>query len=166
MREIKVTPAFLEHRSEKAAQYNRRGRDERKFLMDLDAELFEWYMINVTEEWEDDPDDWMVDAIVPDPDGYKRIDVKFITKWYNISCTKMHNIIQQRRVLDGYYFMEWIERPDRPLQDGDTVSVRMVGYLTHDELLDNIKVSRGQWGGFYCDVRGLVQNFDYDVSEL
>lgn len=163
--EIEVTDEFIAHRSEKAALYNRRGRKEEQFLMDLDAEILEWYMIKMG-EWEDDPDDWMVDAIVPDPDGWKRIDVKFISKWYNISCTKMHNILQQRRVLDGYLFAEWVQRPDRPLRAGDTVTVNAIGYIDYEDLVDGIKVSRGKWGGFYADPRSMVQSFDYDVSEL
>lgn len=164
--DIAVTQEFIDHRTEKSKLYNKRGRGERDFLMDLDCEILEWYMINVTEEWMEDPDDWMVDAIVPDPDGYKRIDVKFISKWYNISCTKMHNIIQQRRVIDSYLFMEWVERPDRPLAVGDNVAVNPIGYIGYEDLLDGIKVSRGKWGGFYADPRKMVQSFDYDVSEL
>ena len=160
--QIEVTDEFIAHRSEKAALYNKRGRPQDKFLMDLDAEIFEWYMIN-TEQWMDD-DDWMVDAIIPDPDGYKCIDVKFIAKWYNISDTKMHNIIQQRKILDGYLFMEWMDRPDRPLRAGDKVSIREIGYIKYEELLDLIKVSRGQWGGFYADVRKALMVFDSDID--
>ena len=164
--EITVSEQFIAHRGEKYNQYNRRGRDETKFLMDLDAELLEFHMINELEEWEDEPDDWMVDAIVPDPDGWKRIDVKFISKWYNISCTKMHNILQQRKVLDGYIFCEWVSRPDRPLEAGDKVEINCIGYIPYEDLVDDIKVSRGKWGGFYSDPRKMVQSFDYDVSEL
>ena len=161
--QIEVTQDFLDHRAEKASLYNRRGRNENKFLMDLDAELLEWYMINIG-EWEDEPDNWMVDAIVPDPDGYKRIDVKFVSKWYNISDTKMHNILQQRKVLDGYIFCEWVSRPDRPFEAGDKVEIHSLGYIPYEDLVDLIKVSRGKWGGFYADVRKALVVHDVDIE--
>ena len=157
--EIEVTEEFIQHRAEKAAMYNKRGRPQDKFLMDLDAEIFEWYMIT-HENWEEH-DDWRVDAIQPCGD---KIDVKFISKWYNINETKMHNIIQQRKILDGFVFMEWMDRPDRPLRAGDKVSVRKIGYIEYEELLDLIKVSRGQWGGFYADVRKALMVFDSDID--
>ena len=153
---IEVTQEFIDYRNEKQAMYNQRGRTDRKFQMDLDCELFEWYMINVTEDWEDEPDDWMGDAIIPSPDGYKTVDVKFIAGYYNIDRGKMLNIIQQRHVLDGYQFMEWVSKPRRPLVVGDTVTCRGVGYLTHEELLDNLRRSYKEAYGFYADVRKYI----------
>lgn len=116
--------------------------------MDLDAELYEHHMIT-TGQWED-YDDWKVDAVVP---GVGNVDVKFISKWYNISNVKMLNILQQRFILDAYVFMEWVGRPQRPLEAGDEVDIRYVKTLLYDDLCDRIKVSRGKWGGFYADVR-------------
>ena len=148
---ITVTDEFIAHRTAKAGIYNGRGRSEEQFLMDLDCEIYEWHMIN-SNIWLDS-NDWKIDAVVPDPDGYKAVDVKFISKWYNISCTKMHNILQQRRILDGYLFCEWTSRPNRPLQAGDEVEFKEIGYIEYEDLVDEIKVSRGKWGGFYADVR-------------
>ena len=103
--EYEVTQDFIDHRTEKAALYNKRGRSEERFLMDLDAEIHEYYMIK-SGEWEDEPDDWRIDALVYGPDGTITFDVKFISKWYNISCTKMLNHLQQEGVVDEYAFYE------------------------------------------------------------
>ena len=116
--------------------------------MDLDAEIYEHHRIT-TGDWED-YDDWKVDAVVP---GIGAVDVKFVSKWYNISNVKMLNILQQRFVLDAYVFMEWLGRPQRPLEAGDEVEIGYVKTLLYDDLCDRIKVSRGKWGGFYADVR-------------
>ena len=43
---IKVTQKFIDHRTDKAAIYNQRGRSDRQFLMDLDAEIYEWDKLN------------------------------------------------------------------------------------------------------------------------
>lgn len=145
---LTVTEEFINLRTDKRNLYNRRGRTEEAFLMDLDAELYEHHMIT-TGQWED-YDDWKVDAVVP---GVGNVDVKFISKWYNISNVKMLNILQQRFILDAYVFMEWVGRPQRPLEAGDEVDIRYVKTLLYDDLCDRIKVSRGKWGGFYADVR-------------
>ena len=172
--QIKVTSDFLNHRAEKEAMYNKRGRDHNRFLMDLDCEIYEWYKID-NGEWQPHKD-WRVDAQVYDPtneytrrnlyDSYDdksksftawcNVDVKFIKKWYNISNTKMLNFVKQHNIVDLYIFMEWVEEYDRPLQEGDTVEVRPVGQLSYTDLANLIQVSRGKWGGFYADVRSAV----------
>ena len=134
--------------------YNRRGRSEEQFLKDLDAEILEHHMISEG-EWNDE-DDWRVDAYVETADGIYRFDVKFISKWYNISCTKMLNHLQQEGIVDGYAFYEWVNRPNRPLSVGDRVDIRSIGTINYDELRSLIKVSRGKWGGFYADVRSYL----------
>ena len=107
---FEVTQEFLDHRTEKQGIYNQRGRTDRKFLMDLDAEIYEWNMIN-EEIWDDDPD-WRIDAHIPHPDGAISVDVKFISKYYNLSRhVKICNILQQRDILHGYLFMEWVKKP-------------------------------------------------------
>ena len=149
-----VTQDFIDYREEKAKLYNPRGRKREQLLMDIDCEFYEWKMI--TEEmWEDEPDDWRIDAYMVGPDGWLALDVKFIDRWYNISPVKMCNILQQRNILHGYLFMEWISRPDRPLQDGDEVAIGQVGYVDWEELVDAIKPSR--YNGHYADIRKLVQ---------
>ena len=147
-----IPQEFLDHRQEKFDLYNRRGRDDRQFLMDLDAEFYEWKMINEG-MWEAH-DDWKIDGVMLHL-GTK-IDVKFIKGYYNISPTKMCNILQQRRVLDGYLFMEWVDRPNRPVKLGDTVSIRQLGFIDYDELVDAIKPSF-KTGGHYVDVRRLLE---------
>ena len=139
---------FIDYRTDKAQLYKRRGRTETQFLMDLDCELHEYIMIR--EGVWDESDDWRVDAITP-----YRVDVKFIQKYYNISPIKMCNILAQRGVLDGYLFMEWIERPNRPLEAGDEVVFRQITYMDYEELLDEIKPSR--FNGHYADIRGFVR---------
>ena len=154
---IEVTQDFINHRTEKSKIYNPRGRTERKFLMDLDAEIYEHDMIQA-EMWEPD-DDWRIDGHITTPDGWLATDVKFISKYYNLTPVKVCNILQQRNILHGYLFMEWVKKPNRPLQVGDTVETRQLGYIRWEDLADNIKVSQGynKWGtSHYVDVRRLI----------
>lgn len=159
--QIEVTAEFIKYRTEKQKLYNRRGRDENKFVMDLDCELYEWYMIDMG-EWKAH-DDWRIDAVlvnahsaIPGEDTEANIDVKFIKKWYNLSNTKMLNFVKQHDVIHGYLFMEWVEEPTGPLLEGDIVSVRQIRYLPYSDLANLIQISRGKWGGFYADVRGTI----------
>ena len=43
---ITVPEGFIKHREEKSQQYNQRGRTDRKFFMDLDAEILEWHLLD------------------------------------------------------------------------------------------------------------------------
>ena len=149
--EITITEDFIAHRTDKSKLYNRRNRSENKFLMDLDAEILEFTKIKQGQWLEHD--DWRVDGI---NEKGLHIDVKFISKWYNLSNVKMLNILQQRDILDGFEFYEWSIRPNRPMREGDKIEVTHLGYVDYDSLADNIKVSRGKWGGFYADPRGLL----------
>ena len=155
---IKVTQDFIDHRESKRELYNQRGRTDRKFLMDLDAEIYEYMMIKEG-MWDDDPD-WRVDAHIPNPDGAISVDVKFISKYYNLTPTKVCNILQQRDVLHGFMFMEWVQKPSRPLQVGDDVVVRQLGYMSIEDLMDNIKPSTNykDWGtSHYVNVHKILQ---------
>ena len=156
---IEVTEEFLEHRAAKAALYNQRGRTDRQFLMDLDAEIYEWHMIR-SGKWRDF-DDWKVDALMPRDDDWLAIDVKFISKYYNLTPTKVCNLLQQRGILDGYLFMEWVSKPRRPLKAGDTVTVRQLGFIHWDDLADAVKPSTNykDWGtSHYVDVHRLLRD--------
>lgn len=148
---IIVKQEFIDYRSEKQAQYNQRGRSDRIFLMNLDAELYEWDKLNY-DEWRSH-DSWMVDAI---DEWDQKIDVKFIRKYWNVSREKTLNLIKQRNILDGFLFMEWLERPNRPLVAGDEVTVRRVGYVPYGDVADNLRKSFKEPDGFYVDVRKLI----------
>ena len=148
---IKVTPEFISHRTDKSQEYNQRGRSDRKFLMDLDAELYEHHQLS-TYEWVSHPS-WMVDGI--DKRG-RKLDVKFIRKYWNVSREKTLNLIKQRNILDGYLFMEWVSKPARPLEVGDEVEVRQIGYVPYDLIADNLRKSFKEPDGFYVDVHKIV----------
>lgn len=120
--------------------------------MDLDAELYEWEMLR-TYEWVSHPS-WMVDGI--DKQGI-RLDVKFIRKYWNVSREKTLNLIKQRKVLEGYLFMEWVDKPNRPLVAGDAVTVRQIGFLQYDTVADNLRKSFKEPDGFYVDVHTLIR---------
>lgn len=149
--EIKVLKEFIDYRSEKAEQYNQRGRTDRRFLMDLDAEIYEWDKLHYN-EWQPH-DSWMVDGY---DEWERKTDVKFIRKYWNVSREKTLNLIKQRTILDGYTFMEWSVRPARPLEAGDRISVRLLGYLDYDTVADNLRKSFKEPDGFYVDVRRLL----------
>ena len=153
--DLTVTVEFLDHRAEKFEQYNQRGRSDKKFLMDLDAELLEFEMLR-SKVWKPH-DSWKVDAIDLQD---RKIDVKFIPEYYNMNAQKMVNLIQQRDILDGYKFYEWTTRRDRPFAGGDRVTVRSVGYLPYAKVADNVRVSfRNKIpGSFYVNVRKLLES--------
>ena len=149
---IVVLQDFIDYRTEKQQQYNPRGRSERKFLMDIDCELLEWTHID-NNKWFPHPD-WKVDAITPEG---KQIDVKFIQKYWNLSGSKITNIIQQRNYIHEYHFYEWVDRPSRPLERGDHVKVRQVGILSFGTVADNIRPSFKAQGQYYLDARKLLR---------
>ena len=148
---ITVPEEFIWHRAEKMKLYNQRGRTDRKFAMDIDCEIIEWYMIK-HELWWDHPD-WKVDAITPEG---QQLDVKVIQKYWNLSGSKITNIIQQRRHIHEYHFYEWVYRPGRPFETNDEVQVRLVGILPFDVVADNIRPSFKAQGQYYLDVRELL----------
>ena len=149
---LKVKPDFIEYRTEKSKQYNQRGRTNRKFLMDLDAELYEWDKLSYG-EWQAHPS-WMVDAI---DEWGRNVDVKFIRKYWNVSREKNLNLIKQRNDVDGYWFMEWISKPSRPLLPGDEVEVNWIGYLGYDVVADYLRKSFKEPDGFYVDVHKILR---------
>ncbi len=148
---LTVPEDFITYRAEKAKQYNQRGRTERKFLMDIDCELYEFLMIK--EGIWDPHESWMVDAVTPTG---THIDVKFIQKYWNLSGSKITNILQQRRIIDEYQFMEWKDRPKRPFEAGDEVECDIVGELSYDQVADNIRPSFKAQGQYYLDARRLL----------
>ena len=148
-----ITEDFINYVTDKAEIYNPRGRSADKVRMDIECEHHEYTMIK--EGLWTPSDDWRIDGFSPWP-----VDVKFLSKWYNLTPTKICNIFQQRNVLDGYLFMEWVKRPRRPLKEGDEITYRQVGYLSYDELVDNIRPSTNykDWGtSHYVNVRGLLK---------
>ena len=158
--EIVVTQDFISHRDYKATLYNQRGRSDRKFYMDLDAEILEHHMI--TEGKWDDHEDWKVDAVTT----RGNIDVKFIgANSYTCNSGKLNNMLQQRNILDGYLFMRWVERPNRPLELGDRVDVQPVGFAAYDRVADNMQPNRNGNGTYYFHTR-MVLAADRDVSDL
>lgn len=149
---IKVPYEFIDYRTQRYGEYNQGKRSDRKFLMDLDAELYEWWMINHGgwTSW----DGWEVDAFNT---MELTVDVKFISKYWNLSRQSVVNIIQQRTVLDIYQLMEWVSRPNRPLEVNDEVTVRYLGVLPWADAADNIRVSGKDPYGFYIDARKLIE---------
>ena len=148
---ITVPEGFIKYREEKSQQYNQRGRTDRKFFMDLDAEILEWHLLD-TEQVSPHPS-WMVDYV--SPKGY-HVDVKFIRKYWNVSREKTLNLIKQRDTIHGYEFFEWVSRPRRPFIAGDEIEVHRLGFLYYGDVADNLRKSFKEPDGFYVDVRALL----------
>ena len=105
-----VPKEFIHQRDERAKKYNRRDRsEESKHLMDIDAELYEYYCIH--EQGYIDDDRWEVDML----HGSETIDCKCIDKYYNISQYKICYLLRQHGITDTFEFWEWSHRPPRPL---------------------------------------------------
>lgn len=147
---IPVTQDFIDQRDARAKKYNARGRSEVELRLDIECEVFEWHMIKEG-KWKDD-DRWQVDGICP---IYGAVDVKFIKKWYNVSCQKMVYLLRQRDITRHFIFCEWASRPDRLLEAGDEVSVRWLGGLSYWDVIDNLQTSK--YNGFYIDAKRLLQ---------
>lgn len=147
---ITVKRSFVTQCNKRAEIYGLNGRSKEKQRRDIEAEIFEWYMID--QGLAKDYDSWKVDMVLP---NLGRVDVKLIGKYYNISCSKFLNILQQEGEVDNYVFIEYIKRPDRQLKTGDQVSIRVLGSLTHRQVRENVKVSR--FNGYYVDVHGFLR---------
>jgi len=146
---ITVEQDFIDQRDERSKKYNPRGRTGLQLRLDIECELFEWYMIE-THKWQGDTR-WEIDGVCP---IYGNVDVKFIKKWYNLSCQKLIYILRQRKLVDHFIFCEWNERPERLLEAGDEVKVNILGALQYWEALDNLKTS--QFNGYYIDVKKII----------
>ena len=144
--DINVTKDFINQRDARAEIYNPRGRSFERLKLDIECEIFEWWMIDKG-TWQDHID-WQVDG-VDQLNG--NVDVKFIKTWYNIPCNKMVYLLKQRELTDNFFFCEWNDRPERLLVAGDMVKVNTLGILEYWELMDIIKPSK--YNGFYADIR-------------
>ena len=147
-----VNEDFMKHKEWALENYNKYGRTDRAHSMAIDCELYERTMIE--EGYWKKSSDWRIDGI----DRGIAVDVKTLAgKYFNINTgQKILNIIAQRNVIYGYQFVEWVDRPNRPLALGDRVEVSCLGLLTYDMLADNIKVSMKVPHGYYADVRRLL----------
>ena len=149
--DIRVTDDYIKDRDYKATIYNPGNRSKEKFLKDIECEILEHYMIN-RDVWTGS-DTWKIDAVDP---ILGAIDVKFITKWYNISCKKYIYLNQQRGTTDAYVYAEWLNRPERLLEAGDTVCVNVIGWLPYETALSQVQVSK--FNGFYIDARKAIES--------
>jgi len=147
--EINVTQDFIDQREDRAKIYNPGKRSELQLRLDIECEIYEWYMISES-KWDDD-DRWQVDGVCP---IYGNVDVKFVKKWYNITCQKLIYILRQRDITEHFFFCEWSKRPERLLEAGDKVTINLLGAVPYWDLLDNIKTSK--YNGYYADVKKLL----------
>ena len=141
---------FINQRDLRQQKYNARGRDLRQHLMDIDAELYEYYLIN-EKKYEDD-DRWEVDF----KSGGTTYDAKCISKWYNISQMKMCYLLRQHGITDKFSFWEWQVRPDRPLEAGDHVVMNHLLTKDYWDIMKNIQPSKFN-NGYYVDVRKMLK---------
>ena len=144
-----VPKEFIAQRNERAKKYNRRDRSESKHLMDIDAELYEYYCIHEQEYINDDR--WEVDML----HGSETIDCKCIDKYYNISQYKMCYLLRQHGVTDTFEFWEWSHRPPRPLQENDEVMMNPLIRLDYWDVMKNIQPSKFNQG-YYVDIRKML----------
>ena len=144
---IKVTKEFLDHREKHSKLYNQGSRTHEAFLKDLDCEIFEWDQIN-NGNWTEytGNQEWKVDAI---DDNNERVEVKFMSsrstgvkKWWSFGKKRAINLIRQAKSVDYYMFMEWVEVPKRPLEEGDEVICRVLARLSQEELAGKICVGK------------------------
>ena len=147
---ITVKRSFVTQCNKRAKLYGLNGRTKEKQRRDIEAEIFEWYMID--QGLAQAHDTWKVDMILP---NLGRVDVKLIQSYYNIPCKKLLHIKQQQGEVDNYVFIQYTKRPDRQLKTGDQVKIKVLGSITYEGLWSLIKVSR--FNGYYVDVHGFLR---------
>ena len=144
---ITVTQEFIDQRNAREKVYNAFGRSKAVVLKSIECEILEFDMISSGNMTDDDR--WEVDAV----NAYgKTVDFKNIKKYFNVQRRKLLNILKQQGIVDHFTFWEWTSRPDRLLIAGDVVEVNIIGTLSHQDVLDSLKVSH-KTDGFYVDVR-------------
>lgn len=148
---ITVDKKFILQRNKRAKLYNPNGRSKERLLKDIECELYEYEMIKKG-IWKDD-DNWKIDGVTPTGN----VDVKCIKAYYNVNRRKLLHILQQRGTTDYFLFIEWVKRPDRFLKTGDNVEFKIIGRLTYEELIKNLKVSF-KTEGYYVDARKVSKN--------
>lgn len=146
---IIVKQNFINYRTNKAVEYNQTGRSDDQFLRNLDCELYEFERLQAGSLISFNG--WKADGTTLDGEN---IDVKFIETWFNVSDRGMDNLKAQEGTVDKFQFMEWTDRPNRPLVVGDEVSMEEIGSLTYDEVVHNLV--RSNYGGFYVKVRQIL----------
>ena len=150
----KVPEAFIEQRNERQGKYKLFGRTPYHQLMDIDAELYEYDLINEC-GYEDD-DRWQVDFV---HEGVTH-DAKCIDKWYNISQRKLCSLLRQRKITDKFTFWEWQVRPDRPLEAGDHVVMNHLITKPYWDVMDKLQPSgypKANPSGYYIDIRKMLK---------
>lgn len=146
---ITIKRSFVTQCNKRAEIYGANGRTKERLRRDIEAEIYEWYMIDSKQA--DDHPSWKVDMILP---NLGKVDVKLIGKYYNISCQKFLHILQQKGEVDNYVFIQWVKRPDRQLKTGDKVTIKILGHLSHDQVCAQVKTSR--FNGYYVDVHKFL----------
>ena len=143
---IEITQDFVDQCDERATRYNANGRDSMKLRRDIEAEVFEWHMIN-TGQWQDH-ESWKVDGVCPEVGN---IDVKIIPgKYYIIKGSKLMHLAWQATEMPSFMFMHWVDRPDRILKAGDKVTLEHVQTLNYPTFMSRILISK--FGGHYVKV--------------
>ena len=148
---ITVDKKFIMQRNKRGEKYNPNGRSKERLLKDIECELYEYEMIKKG-KWKD-VDIWKIDGVAP----FGAVDVKCISKYYNINRKKLLHILQQRGSVDYFYFIEWKERPNRLLKVGDKVEFNYITKVSYEELLENLKISF-KTEGYYFDARKAPKN--------
>lgn len=147
---IKIKKSFIDQCNERAKIYKAGpGRTQEKLRRDIECEVYEWYMIDSKQA--KDHDSWKVDMILP---NLGKVDVKLISKYYNIGCKKFLHILDQEGEVDNFLFVSWVKRPDRELKAGDTVEIKILGHMSYNQVRSNVKTSR--FNGYYVDVHGFL----------
>lgn len=147
---IRVPKKFITMRNERALKYNAHGRSKSRLLRDIECEFYEYSKL-MNGEWKDD-DNWQIDGHTKE---YGPVDVKCITRFYNISRQKFLYLLQQEQWINYFYFIEWKSRPDRVLKTGDEIEFTELGAISYKETIKNVKVSfKGD--GYYVNARQIL----------
>ena len=161
--QIEVTQDFLDHRAVKYDQYNQRGRSEHKFLMDLDAELLEHYMIS--EGYWNDHNDWKVGCSHYEREHRRQVprsqqqQLHMQQPQAPTTCCSSETSLMDISLCAG-------DRDQTDLWKSETSSpFEPAGFAEYDRVADGMRANKDGNGTYYFHTR-MVLAADRDVSDL
>jgi hypothetical protein len=142
---VRVGNDFIKYRDRMKDNFESYEAYRTNYMKNLaaDALLFEYLLLK--NKVVDKPKSLAHDFILYD----KKIDVKVVTKWLNISESKKDwlTLNVNNKLLDYCALIKVLGKPDRPFEEGDIVQFEVSELTPAKEIIDNLKKSN--YNGYY-----------------
>ena len=146
--DIPVDQDFIDYRDDHKNKFAANGRTEEERLMHADCLIIEYTLLN--RKFVVYPENIKHDFIF----GNHKTDIKIITsKYFNIPSDKVEWYMGNIRSgdLTDFAFFKFTKRPQRPLEDSDVVSIKLLEVRNAEEVMNNLQPSQGD--GYYYRVK-------------